>query len=391
MIEIFIAVAVVAVLALALLAIRFGRRAQELSPSQGDSGVLIVPIPNRADDVLLLGASHQLDAIESSPGVTQSASPGMPLIPQVVRDVIAAGGSAATRKYAKGVEAGRVVSITDESMKQLQRGKQVYDKGGNALGLVRGKRGISHVMRFSKSAPRAAVASNAATLAMTAAVSQQLGQIEEQLEEISRAVERLKIRGDSEAIGAVRAVNEELDSIASEIRRRGFMSESDDERLNAATLEVRKRFRVADRQIEALLGGVGDAKMSRKKRLDTLDELDGELDHWFGLWVEAELAYTRRDVLHLYWEQAKHPDSARQLAEEMGAAAAARRTQMHRFGKLITRLADPESQTLLDPARQISRFKLGRHKEVKKILEEHREAFQGPECDRYALVEETSG
>lgn len=350
-------------------------------------GPLLVPLPNGRPEALLIGSKSQLATLSSSDLIRPSRGPSKGPIPQVVRSVIAVGGGGSTLKAIKAIESSQIVEITAKSMEALRKGKPVVDKAGETLGMVRGQKGFTHVMRLSETGPKALMASNAATLAMTAAVSQQLGQIEKQLEEISATLNALKIRDESDRLGGIKAANEELGSIAQEIERRGFMSESDQDRVAALSLDVRQRFHTADLQLERMLRKAPESELSRRERVEALGEVKEDLDLWLQLWVEAEMAYTRRDVLHLYWEQSQHPETARALADKMHQAALGRRRRMHEFGDLLDRLLDPSSQTRLDPLRQFSRWSLTRQREVKAVLAKHQTAFAGPDADAYSTIE----
>ncbi len=93
-------------------------------------------------------------------------------------------------------------------MEHLDKGKPVYDKAHNMLGIVKGEKGkISHVMRLDRNGAQAVVASNAATLAVTAALSQQLDHIAEQLTEISDTLGGMVRDKDRERLSEILAAN----------------------------------------------------------------------------------------------------------------------------------------------------------------------------------------
>jgi hypothetical protein len=244
-------------------------------------------------------------------------------------------------------------------------------------------------MRFDRAGAQAVVASNAATLAMTMAVSQQLGHIEEQLTEIRETLGDLMETLDLERIADAMGTNDELKSIADDIWRRGYMTQADQNRLSDLSLEVSQHARGVELQIGKLLGSA-DTAVDRAERVKQLDQALGKrLPYWLALWVETELAHTRRDLLHLQWEQTQHPETARSLADNVRQSISMRQERMRQFGRMLDELADPESRTRFDPLRLISLHKLNqRDKVIQQILARHGDAFAGPERDPYAVADD---
>ena len=138
--------------------------AQSGDESQSDDLVL-VPLPKGRNEALALGTDATLDAFESSGlGRRSTVGSGGPL-PQVVRQGIGAGGQAVTKLADTQIDAGRIVALSDETMKELAAKKAAYDKAGNMLGVVRGsKGGFRHVMRLDRAGAKAVTVSNAATV-----------------------------------------------------------------------------------------------------------------------------------------------------------------------------------------------------------------------------------
>ena len=128
---------------------------------------------------------------------------------------------------------------------------------------------------------------------------------------------------------------------------------------------------------------------NRAQRIDALERLMGKerLEYWLAMRIEAELAQTRWDLLHLYWEQARHPESAGRLAEEVRYSVTARRERLAQLEILLKALADPEARTRFDPLRQISRHRL-KHQQriVSELLDKHGEAFVHPKDDLFAIT-----
>lgn len=364
------------------------------TPPSGDEseteGVVLVPLPNGRNEALALGTDATLDAFESSGLGRRSDVGSAGPLRQVVRQVINVGGQGATKRADKQIDAGRIVSLSDETMKQLATNKAAHDKAGNMLGLVRGNKGtITHVMRLDRAGAKAVTASNAATLAMTAALSQQLEHIEEQLTEIRETLGGLVADTDRERLAKAVAANAELLTIADRIRRHGEMTDADRNDLSehslpvtTSVIETEFRFEEIEARITPFLG--------RGERQDELDRLRGKerLEYWLAIRVEVELAQTRRDLLHLYWEQSRHPETADQLAQDVRKSIAARQERMRLLGELLSELADPESRTRLDPLRQVSRYRLKKQQAaVVELLSHHGDAFAGPEEDSFAVIE----
>lgn len=363
--------------------------ATEASHPPVAQGPLLVPLPNGRDEALVLGSDEELAVLERAGVIRATSGPSRGPLPQVIRTVIASGGAEANRRAAQGVESGRIVALSKETMAQLEKNKAARDRAGNVLGLIRGKNGrLAHVMRLDKAGAQAVVASNAATLAMTAAVSQQLEHIEQQLTEIRETLDDMLETADIERLGDAIGTSDELESIANDIRRRGYMTQADQNRLADVSLDVSQNARGVELKTAKLLSATA-AETSRAERVRQLDGLLGKrLDYWLALWVQTELAYTRRDLLHLYWEQTQHPEAARSLAEQVRESISARQERMKQLGVTLDELSDPESRKRLDRLRLISRHRLiERDEKIGQILAQHGAAFAGPENDPYAVID----
>src|SRR5919108_5295774 len=160
-------------------------------PASGDP-VVLVPLPTRRGEALVLGSERSLEAFDRSGLTRRSPASARGPLPQVVRQVMAHGCWNANRNAQTGIDSGRIVALSEETMKQLKTGRPVYDKSGNVLALVRGEKGrLQHVMRLDRAGAQDVVASNVATLAVTAALSQQLEHIEQQLTQIRATLDGL--------------------------------------------------------------------------------------------------------------------------------------------------------------------------------------------------------
>lgn len=352
----------------------------------GDDDVVLVPLPNNRNEVLVLGSEAALSVFDRS-GITNGRDVSLPL-PQLVRQVIAAGGTEATRRAQQGIDAGRIVALTPETVEQLKRGRPVYDKAGAMLGVVRGDKGrLKHVMRLDQKGAQAVVASNAATLALTAALSQQLASIEKQLQDISETLERF-VRGfDRKRIANIAGINRSLTKVARRIQERGKITEADWQIVAPLSESVESNSLEAAAALDELTNKVRP-DLDRGERQELLKELVDEesLAYWVSALAESDLALTRWDLLHLYWEQSQDPDSAHLLAERVRAAFEARQRNRHQIAELLEDLASPESRNRLDPVRQRARWRLKRQeKVVRALLDSHGEAFRPPEADPYAV------
>ena len=358
--------------------------------------ILLVPMPTRGNqtalqrEALALGSQEALEAFERSGLGQRTPGPSRGPLRQVVRRVMAVGAHGATRDADRDIEAGRIVALSKETMEQLERHKPAYAKSGEMLGLVRGDKGrIRHVMRLDRHGAKAVVASNAATLAMSAAVGEQLDRIEEQLTEIKDTVKQLLDDADRKRLAETVGANQNLLRVANRIRDRGEMTAADRGDLSALKLPVSTGSIETEFKFRELLDTLPDG-MHRRERQDQLERLLGKerLEYWLALRIETELAHNRLDLLDLYWEQSQHPETAGRLAAQTGESIAARQERLAEIGQLLKTLADPEARTRLDPLRQISKRRLGKHqKVVTQLLERHGSTFSGPSADPGAVIE----
>ncbi len=315
------------------------------------------------------------------------ASQGGPL-PQLITRIIGAGANEATRRAQQGIDSGRLVALAPETVEQLKRGTPVYDKAGAMLGLVRGDKGrLKHVMRLDPKGAQAVVASNAATLALTAALSQQLASIEKQLEQISSTLNRFVKAYDRRRLANIAAVNRSLVRVAERIQGRGRITETDWQIVAPLSESVETNSLEAAATLDDLAKRVRPG-LDRGKRQKMLKDLVEEesLAYWLSALAESDLALTRWDLLHLFWEQSEDPESAAELAERVRQSFASRQANRHRIGLILEELADPEPRTRLDPLRQRARLRLKRQNQViAALLQGQGDAFVAPAADPYAV------
>jgi len=364
---------------------------EDLQPTEALAAddLVLVPLPNHRSEALVIGREEALAVLDASGLTKRPGEGGAGSLPQLVRAGMAAGGLEATRRAQNGVDSGRLVALSKETMEHLDKGKPVYDKANNMLGVVKGDKGrISHVMRLDKKGAQAVVASNAATLAVTAALSQQLEQLAEQLAEISETLEGMVRDKDRERLSEVLAANEVLMGIAEDVRRRGI-TQADAHQLAALKLPVIAKQIEAEFKFDEVLGESFEelTRAERQERLEALVDKE-RLDYWLAVRVQADLARTRADLLRLYWEHHAHPDTASALNASTEAAIRERQRRLALVGETLRELSDPESRTRLDPLRQLSRYRLGKeHAKIEALLSRHGDAFAGPENHPYALIE----
>jgi len=403
---IYIAAALVVALALlALVVLRRGRRAHATGPEApgaslaaipsdsptdgvgpGPDDLVLVPFPNETGQALVVGSDDALAVFDQSGLAKRDTSAGSGPVAQLVRDVLATGGLAATHRFQQGASSGRIVALTPETMERLEKGRPVYDKAGNLVALIRNEKGQFSQMHLDKAGAQVVAASNMATLAVTAALSQQLEAISQQLQEMSETLEGMVKDKDRERLSDALAANEILFEIAASVRRRGI-TQADYVQLAGL------KHRVTSLQIEttAKLAEVapdGVTKMGRNKRLEVLESLYAKerLEYWLALQVQADLARTRCDLLTLLWEHHSHPETAAALNQNVADAIRSRQVRAAEVGDALRALSDPASQTRLDPMRVISRHHLGKAQaRIDELLLTHGDAFAGPEQDPHTI------
>lgn len=359
-----------------------------VTPSPDD--VVLVPFPNDTGQALVVGTEDALAIFDRSGLTTRDTSAGSGPVPQLVRDAMAAGGLKATDRFQQGARSGRIIALTEETTKRLEKGSPVYDKAGNLLALIRGEKGRFSPMHIDKAGAQVAAASNMATLAVTAALSQQLEALSEQLQEMSETLEGMVKDKDRERLSDALAANEILFEIAQSVRRRSITQA---DYMQLASL----KHRVTSLQIEttaklAEIAPDGVAKMGRNKRLEVLESLYAKerLEYWLALQVQADLARTRCDLLTLIWEHHCHPETAAALNQNVANAIRSRQLRAAEVGDALRALSDPSSQTRLDPVRLISRHQLGKAQaRIDELLLTHGDAFAGPDGDPHTISQAT--
>jgi hypothetical protein len=358
--------------------------ADAVGPNPDD--LVLVPLPNDTGQALVVGSEDALTIFDRSGLTKRDTSAGSGPVPQLVRNAMAAGGLKATDRFQQGANSGRIVALTPETMKRLEKGRPVYSKAGNLLASIRNEKGHLSPMHLDKAGAQVAAASNMATLAVTAALSQHLEAISEQLQEMSETLEGMVKDKDRERLSDALAANEILFEIAESVRRRGI-TEADYVQLAGL------KHRVTSLQIEttaklAEIAPDGVDKMGRNKRVEVLEKLYAKerLEYWLALQVQADLARTRCDLLTLLWEHRSHPETAATLNQHVANKIRSRQLRAAEVGDALRAVSDPTSQTWLDPIRVISRHQLGKAQaRVDELLLTHGDAFAGPERDPHTV------
>lgn len=400
---IFIAAALTVVLALiALVALRRGRRAGESAPEAlvttrrdsptsavgpGPDDLVLVPLPNDTGHALVIGSEDALAIFDRSGLTARETSGRSGMVPQLVRDAMAAGGLNLTARFQQDANSSRIIALTGESAERYEKGAPVYDTVGNLLALVRGEKGqFTAPLHLDKAGAQVAAASNMATLAVTAALSQQLEAISQQLQEMSETLEGMVRDKDRERLSEAIAANEILFEIVESVRRRGI-TQSDFIQLaslkhRASSLQIETTAKLAE------IAPSGAARMGRNKRLELLENLYSKerLEYWLVLQIQADLARTRSDLLTLVWEHHSHPETAAALNRKVADSIRERQLRAAEIGDALRALSDPTSQTWLDPLRVISRRQLGKAQaRIDELLLSHGDAFAGPERDPHTV------
>src|SRR5207247_11112314 len=143
---------------------------------------------------------------------------------------------------------GAWLRLTDESRRELERGRPVLARTGEMLGALDDERGRRrHMLRFAdaKLVVDPAVAMAAAGLQATLAMQAQLEAIEERLVEVRKTLKQLVEDLDSERLADISASTEILEDVARQIRRRGRMEPTDWDRVVEVEHELRSALKQA--------------------------------------------------------------------------------------------------------------------------------------------------
>lgn len=275
---------------------------------------------------------------------------------------------------------GGYLKLSEESRRQLADGTPVVAKTGGLLGMVNDEKGHrKHLLRFTdyKTAADPNLIRAASTLKAMAALQEQLEAVEERLIEVQKTLGRLCQELDYDRLSEILTAKDTLQETARDVRRRGLMAQTDMIAVNDARKTIKQQLRSAHFNLADLTRGFDGAR-SRRQRLEILEEVlqTNRLDFWLTMFVEAELAYVRSDLLKLLYEASEHPETSAELEHEMREQIETRRAELAAVGTLLRDISDPEARRLLDHFQQISRYKLSRQRPVVEgLLDRHGEVF----------------
>jgi hypothetical protein len=94
------------------------------------------------------------------------------------------------------------------------------------------------------------------------------------------------------------------------------------------------------------------------------------------MFVEAELALIRSDLLTLLHEATEYPDSLGDLEQRTRASIQARRAELATVGSMLRELGNPDARRWFDHLQQISHYRLSRQRPViEGLLGAHGDVF----------------
>lgn len=275
---------------------------------------------------------------------------------------------------------GGWLKLSEEGRRQLDDGKPVIAKTGEMLGQVNNKQTKRrHHLRFTdcKTVADPNLIRSVATLKAMAALQEQLEAVEERLIQVQKTLGRLCQELDYERLARILTAKDTLEETARDVRRRGLMTQTDMIAVNDARKTIKEQLRSAHFNLSELTRGFDTAR-SRHRRLEALEEVlqDNRLDFWLAMFVEAELAYVRSDVLKLLYEASEHPSTSDELERQMREQIDARQAELAAVGTLLRDISDPKARRFLDHFQQISRYKLSRQRPVVEgLLYRHGDVF----------------
>lgn len=166
----------------------------------------------------------------------------------------------------------------------------------------------------------------AANLQALAGLQEQLEAVEERLIEVQQTLETLCKELDRDRLSSITAATEILEETARHIRRRGCMTATDWDQVAATRLTIKTQLTAARFNLADLTRDFENAR-SRRQRVEVLQTIlkDNRLDFWLSMFVEAELAHIRSDLLTLLHEATEYPESLGDLEQRTRASIAARR------------------------------------------------------------------
>jgi hypothetical protein len=343
--------------------------------------VLVLPPADERASAVVLARTDSLAVLESAGLLAPRAKrrPFQQLIDRVGRER-RDGERRGLQELADEPLEGGYLKLSEESRRQLADSKPVVARTGEMLGMVNDERGHRrHLLRFTdyKTAADPNLIRSAATLKAMAAIQEQLEAVEERLIQVQKTLGRLCQELDYDRLSRILTAKETLEETARDVRRRGLMTQTDMIAVNDARKTIKEQLRSAHFNLSGLTSGFDTAR-SRHQRLEALEEVlqNNRLDFWLAMFVEAELAYVRSDVLKLLYEATEHPRTCDELECQMREQIEARRAELAVVGTLLRDISDPKARRFLDHFQQISRYKLSRQRPiVEGLLDRHGDVF----------------
>ena len=343
--------------------------------------VLVLPPADEHASAVVLGRTDSLAVLERAGLLTPRAKrrPFQQLIDRVGgerRD----GERRHLQELADEPLEGGYLKLSEESRRQLADGKPVVARTGGMLGMVNDEKGHRrHLLRFTdyKTAADPNLIRSAAPLKAMAAIQEQLEAVEERLIQVQQTLGRLCQELDYDRLSRILTAKDTLEETARDVRRRGLMTQTDMIAVNDARKTIKEQLRSAHFNLSDLTRRF-DSAGSRHQRLEALEEMlqNNRLDFWLAMFVEAELAYVRSDVLKLLYEASEHPSTSDELERQMREQIEARQAELAALGTLLRDISDPKARRFLDHFQQISRYKLSRQRPVvEALLDRHGDVF----------------
>lgn len=345
--------------------------------------VLVLPPADEDASAVVLGRADSLAVLESAGLLAPRATrkPFQQAIDRVVR-MRREDERRTRRELASEPLEGGYLKLTEESRRQLADGNPIIARTGGMLGQVNNKQTKRrHHLRFTdyKTAADPNLIRAAATLKAMAAIQEQLEAVEERLIQVQETLGRLCQELDYERLSRILTAKDTLEETARDVRRRGVMTQPDMIAVNDARKTIKEQLRSAHFNLADLTSGF-DVARSRHQRLEALEKVlqNNRLDFWLAMFVEAELAYVRSDVLKLMYEASEHPHTSQELERQMREQIEARQAELAAVGALLRDVSDPQARRFLDHFQQISRYKLSRQRPVVEgLLSRHGDVFAG--------------
>lgn len=324
--------------------------------------LIIIPSPAHPDLALVLGESPIPDRL----GQVVAAAPDAAL-----RTLQGLGAVAQTAALV-GTGSGRWVQLTAESASQLARlGPTMDATGSHALGVLRGSSGgFEHVLQLQTVG---VLDPTGASLIAGLAVQATLARIERQLASLADKVDVLL---ESEEIAVEAKIIAGLDAIRQVERRlavTGIVDDDDWDTLASERSDIREAYHQVLRWLTPLRQLLVEEDVRVKPLVEALNKsvVLRDVATWIRLYVWAELALKRWELLYLIRQMTVSPETVPSEAAHLQSEASQRAQQLR---SLLDDLSvfldrDPDDVSWRDRARLVHRYRLGvLRREVAKVL-----------------------